>query len=186
MGGPPAALTPVIIVWRRKLALGCPRHCGQPTAAFGPRRCCVVSNIDIRLPTSLWAALLRRSYPLVIVRCRRSTLGCPCRCGQPCCGICVPSSWPGVERRCWAAHVIVGSCYGVGVPLSSSGVEHRPWGAHVVVSSLAGASIPSSSSGVERVVVPNAAVMFAPCRCVVWVWDLSVVVGLAESGGWRH
>ena len=47
--------------------------------------------------------------PLVVVRCQTSALGCPRRCGQPCGGVCVPWSLPSVERRRWAAYVVVGS-----------------------------------------------------------------------------
>ena len=57
---------------------------------------------------STWTALQRRSCPLVVVWCRTSTLGCPRRCGQPCCGIGGPSLSSGVERRPGAAHVVVG------------------------------------------------------------------------------
>jgi len=144
---------------------------GSPAAALVAPRCRPVSNVGLGLPMSLWAALPRRSLPIVVVWCRTSTLGCPRHCGQLCCDVRIPSSSSGVERRPWATHVVVGSPAVAFVsprrgPVSNGGVGPH----HVIV---------GSCGGVGPLVLIR-------CRCVVWVWDLGVVVGLAESGGRRR
>jgi len=62
---------------------------GSPIAAIASSRPRVLSNLSVRLPASMWAALLRRSLPLVVVWRRTSALGSPRRCGLPYCGVCV-------------------------------------------------------------------------------------------------
>ena len=126
-----------------------------PTSAFAFLRRRGVAYLGVGLPTLLWAALLHRSLLFVVVALRAWTLGCPRCCGLPYVSIPLPSSW-------WR-------CFDVGLPYR--GV--RP---------------SSSSCGSNFGVGLPTALWDALLRCSLpycVVWDRGVVVGLAESGGWR-
>jgi len=98
--------SPFVVVALRASVLGC------PITAFDCSRRCVVSNVGVGLPTSLWAALPRRSPLFVWFELLRwasqVVVGCP-------------ASFPphstscGVRPQRWAAHVVGLHCHGVRV-----------------------------------------------------------------------
>src|SRR6266567_985233 len=118
-------------------------------------------------PAAVFASHSRRGVSNVGVGLPTSLWAALLRLSSPCCRVLLNV---GIGRRSspscrrWADHVAVGSPAAAFFPSPSCGVERRGWAAHVVVGC-------------------PAAVFGPPRRCVVW--DLGVVVGLAESGGWR-
>ena len=111
---------------------------------------------------------------------RPTTVFAPLRCrvvlnvhiGLPCCDVRVPSSSSGVERRRWAA-LLRCSCplVDVGLPTSLwAALLRRSYPLVVVRCRTCWAALPWCCPPPRRPVL----------------WDLGVVVGMAESGGWRY